>query len=320
MTNPYPLIIVMGTIVVLVIVQRMLSRIENSGGQIHPAPSTPAQSPASPAEQAVPKKSRRNILMPGLSVSGPDEKSIDRIRSLIKKKDMGELAMVLAGLRPNIAELDDYLEKLRTRFLASVPENADIKDPETIQELLANFTPPTPPAGLSLDSLTAHEQLILMTFNPRSQRLVTHDFMSIFGGQAFSERFTFYCKHKKSHAMLIKESSPDRQIMEALAQTEMADKGRHIPLALRLTVLSMDQLRQMCKDLNREIKFASKQELTEELSQIPGSAVLLSMQCSVDDLFILNPLKVDQKDAEKEWRYLLAYAKFLTTSNPLAAS
>jgi len=132
-----------------------------------------------------------------------------------------------------------------------------------------------------------------------------------FGGQMFTECFEYYCTHDKSIARSVSANDPDRNILETLANSSIADKGRHIPLALRLTVMSMEQLREMSKDLNRELKYTGKTDLAEQLAAIPGAAVLLSMQYKVDDLFILNPLKTEPENTLREWQFLKAYAELL---------
>jgi hypothetical protein len=100
--------------------------------------------------------------------------------------------------------------------------------------------------------------------------------------------------------------------LEALAKSGIARKGRHIPLEARLTVLKMSQLRQMAKDLNLDKKFSRKQDAAKILADVPGAAVLLSMQYVVDDLFILNPINEDIEQIKSEWAFLRAYAKLLS--------
>jgi hypothetical protein len=111
--------------------------------------------------------------------------------------------------------------------------------------------------------------------------------------------------------MSILPLNPDREIIEILTRTGIASKGRQIPLATRLTVLKMNQLRQMCKDLNHDTKYVRKNDATAGLAEIPGSAVLLSMQYVVDDLFVLKPIENDTFDIQREWCFLTAYSKLL---------
>ena len=262
-----------------------------------------------------PGKPRGKQLLPGLSITGIDDRSVNQIKALINKEETKSLAIFLATQRPGIIELEEFLAKTRAKFRQHVPMGSNLSDPDTAQEVLTSFTLDKLPAGLRFNQLGAKEQLELLTFDPTSQHMLSSDLMALFGGQAFDKCFEFYIKHKKSVAIKISENHPDRTIAETLAQTELADKGRQIPLDLRLTVLSMDQLRQMCKDLKTEVKFANKHELTEALSKIPGAAVLLSMHHTVDDLFVLNPLKQKEEDIKKEWDYLCAYARLLTTAS-----
>ncbi len=308
MTSPYPLLIIMGTIMCLVAIQRALTRIDG----------TPAkQQDGAPAKQQIkaapppPPKPRGITLFPGLSVIGLDERGVKHLKNLISQGDSAPLAAYLASHRPGILELDHYLAQLRAAFRAAMPDVANRTSTQNIRNTLKIFTPAKPPAGIHFELLSKTEHEEIVTFDPKSQRLVTRDFMAQFGGQKFSQYFKYYCTHNISVAANIPPLHPDRPVMETLAESGVANKGRHIPLATRLTVLKMNQLRQMSKDLNQTAKFTRKQDATETLAQIPGSAVLLSMQHVIDDLFVLNPIKNEIYDIKREWNYLSAYAKLL---------
>jgi len=309
MISPYPLLIIMGTIVVLVAIQRALTNVEG-------APVRQKEVTAPPP----PPKPRGITLFPGLSIIGLDERGTDHLKSLISKGDVSVLAAFLASHRPAIPELDRYLEQLRSAFSAAIPDVANRSSTQNIRITLNTFTPPKPPAGIHFELLGKSEHEEIVTFDPKYQRLVTRDLMAQFGGQKFSKHFEYYCAHNKSVTMSIPPLDPDRPIVEALAESGIANKGRHIPLGTRLTVLKMNQLRQMSKDLNQTTKFTRKHDATEALSQIPGSAVLLSMSYVVDDLFALNPIKNETYDINREWNYLSAYAKLLISRmNPNTA-
>jgi hypothetical protein len=303
MTNPIPLFIIMGTILCLVAIQRALTKVEQQpkehlAGTAPPPPSSPP-------------KSRGLPLFPGLSVIGLDERGVEQLKSLISTGNSASLTAFLASHRPGILELDDYLKNLRKAFNDALPDTAIKISTENIRNTLKTFTPPKPPAGIHFELLSAPEFEASLIFNPQSQRLVTRDLMAQFGGQKFSTYFEYFCAHNKSVAYSVPSIDPNRPMMETLAESGIANKGRHIPLATRLTVLKMSQLRQMCKDLNHETKYTRKQDATKALAQIPGSAVLLSMSYVVDDLFVLNPIKNEIYDIKREWNYLSAYAKLL---------
>lgn len=294
----------MGTIVALVTIQRALIKIDE------PSEKKQKKSTSPPST-----KSRGIPLFPGLTVIGLDERGTENLKSLIRKGDSTALAVFLASHRPGIPELDEYLKQLRKAFDDALPDVANKTGKKNIQSAIKTFSIPTPPAGINFKLLDIHEYEESMTFDPNSQRLVTRDLMAQFGGHSFDKCFKYFCAHDKSVTMSIPSLNPDRQIIETLVESGVANKGRQIPLPIRLTVLKMNQLRQMCKDLNHETKFTRKQDATEALAKIPGSAVLLSMQYVVDDLFALNPIDNETSDIKREWNFLSAYAKLLISKN-----
>jgi hypothetical protein len=298
MINPLPLFIVLGTILALLAVQHLLARVV-------PSPELKsADKDDKPATPPPPPRPRGRPLLPGLSVAGLDERGTAQLKQLIREKNIEAVTTFLAFNRPNIIEVDQYLSQLRQISA----DRAKQSDPDQ-----ADRTPPPAPAGIQLDTLSGKEQQLLLSFDPKSQRLITRDLMSRFGGHEFSHHFAHYKAREKSVTLHVPPFDPDRTVLEILAKSGIADKGRHIPLPLRLTVLKMSQLRQMAKDLNLDKKFTRKQEAAETLAQVPGAAVLLSMQYVVDDLFVLKPIAEDPDDISHEWAYLKAYAKLLVS-------
>ncbi len=296
--NPIPLLIVMGTILVLLAVQRWLARTSPPASEnLHrestpPSPTPTAQTQArSQTSGAAPRK-RGRTLAAGLSVTGLDERGVSSLKALISKKDTAAITTFLAFSRPGFVEIDDFLQQ-RKRHGASPSDNRAL-----VEKLLK--------------PLSEAEQKLLTEFNPRSTRLISRDLMSRFGGHDFSLYFGHYTARPQSVSLHVPPFDPDRKILENLAKSGVARKGRHIPLAGRLTVLKMSQLRQMAKDLNLDKKFTRKQTAAEILADVPGAAVLLSMQYVIDDLFMLLPIKEDIVLIKHEWSYLEAYANMLS--------
>lgn len=278
MTSPAPLLIIMGTILALLVVQRLLSRITPTEQQY---------------KQYTPPLPRGRLLCQGLSVTGLDERGMEQLKQLITQGDMTALATFLAFSRPGFVELDQFLAQQQTRT--------------------ENSTEMPAPGGLRLATLTDHARQQLLSYNINSARLISRKLMSRFGGHDFSRYFAHYAARQHTVTVHIPPFDPARKTMEALAKSGIAGKGRLIPLAQRLTVLKMSQLRQIAKDLNLNKKFTRKNEATAFLAEIPGSAVLLSMQYVVDDLFALNPIDEDCEQIKREWAFLTAYAELLST-------
>ena len=291
MINPAPLFIVMGTILALLAIQRVLSRT---------APPGPQNKPPQPAP--IPPRPRGRSITTGLSVTGLDERGIAQLKQLINQGDVNALTTFLAFNRPGFIEIESFLQQLKNQLAAQT-----IQTTQTTQDAIA------PPAGLQFASLPKDARQTLLSYETKSPRLITRELMARFGGQDFSSNFAHYAAREKSVTLHFPPFDPDRKVMEALVKSGIARKGRHIPLAQRLTVLKMSQLRQMAKDLNLDKKFTQKQKAAAMLAEVPGAAVLLSMQYVVDDLFTLIPINENCEQVKDEWAYLTAYAKLLST-------
>ncbi len=296
--NPVPLLIIMGAILALLAVQRWLTRATPPQAGIpvsdEPSSTTANSIPVhSMAEStASPPRPRGRLLTQGLSVTGLDERGMNSLKALIRKADIEALTTFLAFNRPGFVEIDTFLGQ---------PQN---------QSSTETGATATLPAQL-LKKLGGEEQKRLQGFNPRSSRLITRELMARFGGHEFNLHFGHYAARPSSVTLHIPPFDPERKIFEDLVQSGMARKGRHIPLAERLTVLKMSQLRQMAKDLKLDKKFTRKKEATHTLAEVPGAAVLLSMQYVIDDLFMLLPMEEDTALIKQEWTSLEAYAKLL---------
>ncbi len=293
MIAPTPLLILLGAILALLTVQQLLTRVQPKPPPKIPAAGADAPDPPKP----MPKPRRRGRpLSKGLSVAGLDERGVEQMRNLIREADTETLATFLAFNRPGVIELDAYIAQRR-------------------DEAKSAETDPPAPANIFSDALNPAEWEHVLNFPAKTQRRITRQFMSRFGGHEFRVPFQVYTGREKQVALHISPSDKNRAAFETLAESGTARRGRHIPLPQRLTILKMSQLRQMAKDLHIDRKFKRKTEATELLATVPGAAVLLSMQYVVDDLFLLNPIEEDPQHIQQEWDYLIAYAKLLC-ANP----
>ena len=289
MLNPMPLFIVAGTLVTLLLIQQLMARATKQAE----------------AGKLVRKKEppRGKPLHQGLTVIGLDERGINSLRTLTKNADSVALATFLAFNRPKVVELDNYLWRLYDEY-------------HNVTDGVAADSIPKPPAGMRIEALSTTERNLLLSMDPRHQRCIDRAFMARFGGHAFLPHFALYDSHDSGVTLHVPPFDTNRKLFGALAESGVASRGRQIPLQQRLSVLKMQELRQMGKDLKLPQKFTRKVDAIEALSQIPGSAVLLSMQYVIDDLFLLNPLDVDPHAVKQEWAWLMAYAKLLGSSPP----
>ncbi len=293
MPNTTPLLIIAGTIATLLLIQQLLARMAKQAE----------------VTKAAPKKlqPRGKPLCPGLTVVGLDERGISSLRALMKSNDSAAQATFLAFNRPKIIELDKYLWQLYEQF-----HNA--------ADAVAADSLPEPPANMRIEALSTTERNLLLNADPRQLRHIDRAFMAQSGGHAFLPHFTQYARHESGVTLHVPPFDANRKIFETLAESGVASRGRQIPLQQRLSVLKMQELRQMGKDLKLPQKFTRKADAIEALSQIPGSAVLLSMQYVIDDLFLLNPLDADPHAIKQEWAWLVAYAKLLSSIPPKHAA
>lgn len=293
MPDTAPLMIIAGTLLVLLLIQQWLLQVGKR---------------AEAAKRAArPAKTGAKPLLNGLSVTGLDDRGISSLRALMKDADSVTLATFLAFNRPTVQELDAYLQRLYEQF-----HNA-------ADAVTANSLPP-PPAGMRIDALSTTERNLLLNRDPRQPRHIDRALMARFGGHAFPTHFTLYNSRDSGVTLHVPPFDADRKLFETLAKSGVASRGRQIPLQQRLSVLKMQELRQMGKDLKLSQKFTRKADAIEALSQKPGAAVLLSMQYVIDDLFMLNPLDVDPHAIEQEWAWLTACAKLLGSIPPRRAA
>ncbi len=293
MPDTTPLLIVAGTLAILLLIQQWLAQVSKRAK---------AAKIDAKTEQAEGKP-----LLKGLSVIGLDERGISSLRTLMKDTDSMALATFLAFNRPTVRELDSYLQHLFAQF-----RNAP--DAVTAASL------PAPPAGMRIDALSTTERNLLLNRDPHQPRHINRALMARFGGHAFLPHFSLYNSRDCAVTLHVPPFDAHRKLFETLAKSGIASRGRQIPLQQRLSVLKMQELRQMGKDLKLARKFTRKADATEALSQIPGAAVLLSMQYVIDDLFMLNPLDVDPHAIEQEWAWLVACAKLLGSIPPRRTS
>ncbi len=289
MPDTAPLMIIAGALLILLLIQQWLAQV---GKRLEAAKLvTKAASP-----QGKP-------LLNGLSVMGLDERGISSLRALMKDTDSVALATFFAFNRPTVQELDAYLQHLFEQF-------HNTADAVTATSL------PAPPAGMRIDALSTTERNLLLHRDPHQVRHIDRALMARFGGHTFLAHFTLYNSRDSGVTLHVPPFDADRTLFETLAKSGIASRGRQIPLQQRLSVLKMQELRQMGKDLKLTQKFTRKADAIQALSQQPGAAVLLSMQYVIDDLFMLNPLDVDPHAIEQEWAWLVACAKLLGSIPP----
>lgn len=299
MSSPAPLLIIVGTIVILILIQQLLSR---SGMDATAAVSDNGKSGS---------RISSSQLFSGLTVNGLNAQEINRLQELIIAGNLPELAIFLVFHKASVPELDRFLEQVRHKLLAIRSQGSGGINQTTLKTLLDPSILPKPPAGIRFDVLNDDDHLHVLSFEPKSPRIITRDFMLRFGAHTFQRHFLLYSQYKKPVLLNIPDDDPKRPMFEKLAESGITEKGSKIGFSQRLTLLSLKQLKQMAKDLNLNLPLSNKAEAIKSLANIPGSRVLFSLQYAVDDLFYLMPTSENSEQVLHEWGFLNAYAKLL---------
>lgn len=296
MSNPAPLLIIVGTIAFLILIQQLL----------HWLGASQASAITKPARLAP-----RGRLFSGLTVSGLNPQEIHRLRELIIAGDLPKLTTFLALHKVSVVELDKFLQQAKHKALATRPQGRGKIRQIILKTLIGSSSLSNAPAGIRFDILNNDEHLQVLSHESKNPRIITYDFMQRFGAEDFQRHFSEYNKYKKPLILNIPGNDPKRPLFEKLVESGIAEKGHNISLAQRLTLLSLKQLQQMAKDLNLKRELNSKTEAVKALTAIPGARVLFSRLYTVDDLFHLVPASENNERALREWGFLNAYAKLL---------
>lgn len=308
MNHPASLLIVVGTVVLLTLVQYLLSR------------STDKKSRSTTDKGKQSQRTTEAILLPGLSITGLDERGLTRFCEIIDAGNADEISIFLAFHDCTVPEVDHFLGQTRINITANRPKGSGKINHITLKTIFDNSMLPPSPAGIRFSELSEEERLTILSFEPNDTRRITRDFMARFGGHMFHKNFEEYYKHQKPATLFIPPDDTKRPIFEKLVESGIAEKGRDIPLAHRLALLTLKQLQQMAKDLNLKQALTKKDTAIEALSKIAGARVLFSMQYVADDIFHLKPTNEDDEKIKQEWEYLNAYAKLLLSARKASNS
>jgi len=265
----------------------------------------------------IPKSSGRGkIFAEGLHVDDMSNVLIKEAQEIITLQDEKKLTYFLARYRPSFIELDEFIAGLRSKYFTNLgkPTNlaSDSEKTDAINQLALDNAPP----HLDFSNINRAELRSLVEKNLKSDQLITVEFMDRFGGTDFFENYQIYSQLASQQNTTV-HATPVHQYrkqLEALVESGIAQQGRKIPLKERLEVLSFEQLKEMAVELKVNRQFHSKSEIATELSQMPGSAVHLSMIHETDDIFYITADTNDPKSIEDEWHMLNAYAKLLIGS------
>jgi hypothetical protein len=295
MTSAEPLFLVLIVLAILRIVGAQLNKIHST-----------------PAHQRHIKIQGMEIY-PYLHVIGLQEFQCHELKAILSHYDELALNKFIAYYRPEFVELDHYIERLHKRYLENLgkpPASAsDLEKIAAANRILVNDQPE--PYDFSL--LSKSELRLLLDFAGHKDRAVNQDFVQRFGDIQFLENFSTYkqlLRHQDC-TLYIPKNDDQRPLLDMLAKHGVVLKGRKIELKDRLRILPLKQLNDMARELKIRKMFQSHEHAVQSLAKAPGSAILLAMIYSIDDLFYLNPKAVDVEAIDRELNVWAAYAKLV---------
>ena len=265
------------------------------------------------SEEQRTSKVRGTQVFPHMHVVGLNENGVEELKSLIESKDIDSLSTFIALKKPGFVELDNYIDTLRQRFMLIL--NKPVQAATDIERITAVSTIDTAntPNGYDFSQISKSELRTLIEHDPKSRRVINHEFMNRFGDARFMETFSVYKQLSSEFpvTLLLAEDEQNRRELEVMVKTGIAMQGRKIPLQDRLSVLKYTQLRNMAKELKLDKDFKRRSDATAALAEIPGAAILLAMQVNIDDIFMIKPEPIDIEAVENEWAVISSYAKLI---------
>lgn len=296
-----PIIIVLIAFLLLWLIGKLISKAATNLG--------------TPAKVEKPKVHGKEVVE-GVHVAELSNALVKELQTIISQQDEIELTHYFARYRPNFIELEEYLSTLRSQFLSHLGKPSNLVSESEKINAINDIEFGTPPEYIDIQSISKSDLRFLVEKNFKSNNLINLDFIERFGGRDFMENFRVYTElaHDSSVTLHIPMDHQNRKQLETFVEKGIAIQGRKIPLKDRLAVLSFTQLKNIASELKIDSQFKTKQEATETLANMPGSAVHLAMIHDVDDIFYIKAESLDVKAIEEEWSFLNAYSKLIIAS------
>jgi hypothetical protein len=258
-------------------------------------------------------KSQGTEITPYLHVLGLKEYQCNELKAIVNHSDELALKKFIAYYRPGIVELDIYIDELRKRFLHNLGKSlataSDIEKIAAANRIITNDQP----EPYDFTVLSKSEVRVLLEFGADKGRAVNEEFVQHFGDAQFLENFNTYKQllRNQDRTLYIPKKDTNRPLLDMLANHGVVAKGRKIELEDRLRILPLKQLNDMARELKIRKTFQSHDHAVQTLAKTPGSAILLAMIYSIDDLYYLDPKTVDIDAIESELNVWSSYAKLI---------
>lgn len=260
-----------------------------------------------------PRKPIGTEITPYLHVTGLEEYQCNELKAIVTHNEELALKKFITYYRPGIVELDMYIDVLRKQFLDNLvkplSKASDIEKIAAANRLLLNNQPE--PYDFSV--LSKSEIRLLVEFGKDKGLAVNEEFVQKFGDAQFLENYTAYKQLLRGadRTLYIPKQDSNRALLDMLAEQGVVSKGRKIELKDRLRILPLKQLNDMARELKIRKTFQSHDYAVESLAKVPGSAILLAMTYSIDDLYYLDPNAVDLNAIERELGLWSCYTKLI---------
>jgi hypothetical protein len=261
-------------------------------------------------------ENRGTKIIDGFHITGLSDSNVEKLMTLIKSKQESDVTTFIAKYRPIFSEMEDYLAKLRQEYELSTPRGLEFATEADKSAAISKLDFIGQPKHMKFNALSQSDLRLLIEYNGKKRRLITREFIEKFGGEKFMHNLKVYSMHCGDIpvTMHVRKDAEHRQTLESLVESGLALQGRKIHLRDRLNVLQFGQLKEMAKELKIEKIFKSREEAASILAEIPGSAVLLAMIYSVDDIFLIKPENINASAVESEWAVMQAYARLVCRS------
>lgn len=245
-----------------------------------------------------------------IHVLGANPKQIENLKALMLAQDRTSLTEFLLFNRARVLEIENYVATVMQKRLR---EYAMAVAKGKIDTHCKPFLPDQPP-NFDFSVLNVKEIQSLCEFYALRNHPINIAVFNVFGGiHRFMENYRFYRELYTGAANTVEIPASDyrRPELEWLAKNNIVVKGQRIPLKDRLRILGLPQLKKMAEELKIRGNFDTKEHVLEALANVPGAAILLAMKYSIDDLFFINPNRVDVATIDRMISAYNIYARLL---------
>jgi len=268
-------------------------------------------------EEVIAEETRGTKICDNFHIANLEHSEIEILVQYLRNNQEEEVGAFIARYRPVFVELDDYLDTLYEQYLRKLTKGYEFSTEHDKSAVISFLNLDKSPDSLRFNTITQPMLRNLVEHRKNGKRFLTREFIEKFGGQDFMKNFVVYMKYCKELpvTMRISKNHEDRKVLEKLVASGMALQGRKIHLRDRLNVLQLSQLIEMSKELKIDKSYANVEDAANTLAEIPGSAVLLAMIYSVDEIFLVKAEDdIDPNSILKEWSVMQAYSTLLCRS------